>query len=146
MDNIMAKLTIFLRISCIFKITGKLASRILLLNKYSLDCFKPYINFHSSEVADKFWWMWRLLRGSILYVSEVLLQLCIEMIGFGVLHRSLMPRSFVENNSNLSHRDKQERPILALPEMLTDLGNEMAILDFDKPPDTLGEGGWKSCM
>lgn len=59
-----------------------------------------------------------------------------------------MPSNFVENNSNLSHRDKQERPILPLPEMLIlnqknliDLGNERAIMDFDKLLDTLGEGG-----
>lgn len=42
-------------------------------------------------------------------MSEVLLQLCIGMIRFGALHKSLMPRSFVENNSNLRLRDKQER-------------------------------------
>lgn len=77
-------------------------------------------------------------------MPEVLLQLCIRMIGFGALHKSLMPRSFVEN-SNLSRRDKQERPILPLPEMLIlnqknliGLGNEMAIMNFDKFPDTLG--------
>lgn len=81
-------------------------------------------------------------------MPKVLLQLCIGMIGCRALHKSLMPSNFVENNSNLSHRDKQERPILPLPEMLIlnqknliDLGNERAIMDFDKLLDTLGEGG-----